>query len=120
MATVVAVVAATDKHGIAGMLQSVGSFIQHPSAGTAIHSFATVTGLDEQKINRGLKEALTVGVRKTIQLIGVVDGFLLNTLIKILVPPPLHKLASRLRKCVHCFLFRCAPRVFGGAAVAFL
>ncbi len=55
------------------------------------------TGLDQQTVASGLKEALRIGTERTVASTGRVDGFLANALIRIAVPDQLASMASVLR-----------------------
>ena len=55
------------------------------------------TGLSNEKIISGLKEALEVGTENTVALTGNTDGFLKNEAIKILLPDKLQKMDKALR-----------------------
>jgi len=52
---------------------------------------------DNSKTASGLKEALSVGARETVNLTGHVDGYLKNEAIKILVPEKMRTLEKSLR-----------------------
>lgn len=54
-------------------------------------------GLTEEKIAQGLKEALRIGSKDAINIVGRTDGFFGNQLIKILLPPEVQKIESTLR-----------------------
>ncbi|WP_439556957.1 DUF4197 family protein [Dyadobacter sp.] len=56
------------------------------------------TGLAENEIVQGLKEALNVGISNGSAEASKVDGFFKNELIKIAVPPEAQKVAETLRK----------------------
>jgi hypothetical protein len=56
-----------------------------------------VTGLQQDEIAKGLKEALQVGADKTIQQLTQKDGFFGNVAIKILMPPEAEKIEKSLR-----------------------
>ncbi|TLV02807.1 DUF4197 domain-containing protein [Dyadobacter luticola] len=56
------------------------------------------TGLGENEIVAGLKEALNVGISNGSAEASKVDGFFKNELIKIAVPPEAQKVAETLRK----------------------
>ena len=56
------------------------------------------TGLGENEIVQGLKEALNVGISNGSAEASRVDGFFKNELIKIAVPPEAQKVAETLRK----------------------
>lgn len=62
----------------------------------------TATGpsreLDRETVTAGLEEALEIGSRRTIDRTAVIDGFLGNELIRILIPDELDSMARRLRQ----------------------
>jgi len=60
--------------------------------------FNQQTALSDTKIGSGLKEALKVGVDKTVQLTGKKDGYFANQAIKILMPEKLKTADTLLRK----------------------
>jgi hypothetical protein len=55
------------------------------------------SGLSDERIASGLKEALDVGTRNAVGLTGKVDGYFANQAIKILMPEKLRTLESGLR-----------------------
>jgi len=55
------------------------------------------TGLSNDKITAGLKEALTISTGNAVALTGRPDGFLKNEAIKILLPPKLRSVGKGLR-----------------------
>lgn len=55
------------------------------------------TPLDEQTVAAGLKEALRVGTERTVDSTSMIDGFLGNTLIRIVMPEQFEDVASVLR-----------------------
>ena len=55
-------------------------------------------GLDEATVVAGLKEALTVGTGRTVDVTAQVDGYLANELIRIAVPAQLAPAAETLRR----------------------
>ncbi|HEY3066458.1 MAG TPA: DUF4197 domain-containing protein [Methylomirabilota bacterium] len=55
------------------------------------------SGLSDERIASGLKEALNVGTRNAVNLTGKVDGYFANQAIKILMPEKLKTLESGLR-----------------------
>lgn len=55
------------------------------------------TGLSNEKIISGLKEALEVGTENTVNLTGSTDGYLKNEAIKILLPEKLQSMDKALR-----------------------
>lgn len=60
---------------------------------TGVTAFAQ----SDAKVASGLKEALSVGASKAVELTGVKDGFAANPAIKILMPEKLHTLEKGLR-----------------------
>lgn len=56
------------------------------------------TSLDSTQVGRGLKEALRVGIDKTVALTGKKDGYFANEAIKILMPEKLRAMDGLLRK----------------------
>lgn len=56
-----------------------------------------ISGLQQDEIAKGLKEALQVGADKTIQQLTKTDGFFGNAAIKILMPPEAEKIEKSLR-----------------------
>ncbi len=54
-------------------------------------------GVSEDQMIEGLKEALEVGTDKAVKLTGVVNGFLTNDAIKIMMPEQLQKVDKALR-----------------------
>lgn len=59
---------------------------------------STKTKLSDTKIGAGLKEALKVGVDKTVQATGKKDGYYANQAIRILMPEKLQKIEPVIRK----------------------
>ncbi len=55
------------------------------------------SGLSDEKIGRGLKEALRIGTRNATRETGRRDGFLGNDIIRIPLPPKLRKMDKALR-----------------------
>lgn len=55
------------------------------------------TKLSDARIGSGLKEALSVGIEKTIKLLGKKDGYFANEAVKILLPEGLRKMEPALR-----------------------
>ena len=55
------------------------------------------SGLDEATVVAGLKEALSVGTGRTVEVAGKVDGYLANELIRIALPDQLAPVAATLR-----------------------
>jgi len=56
-----------------------------------------ISGLSDDKIIAGLKQALEVSTRKAVALTGKPDGFLKNEAIKILLPPKLETVGKAMR-----------------------
>ncbi|MDQ1088952.1 MULTISPECIES: DUF4197 domain-containing protein [unclassified Siphonobacter] len=81
--------AAPKKSGWGGILQK---------AGTILNQSSSATGLGSDEIAKGLKEALTVGIRNGSDQASKTDGFFKNSLIKILLPPEIQKAESTLRR----------------------
>ena len=68
-------------------------------SGTSVTgSPATTAGLTESEMITGLKDALGVSIEKTISELGTTDGFLGNSLVRIVVPEKLQMVATGLRK----------------------
>jgi hypothetical protein len=57
----------------------------------------STTGLSNDKIIAGLKEALQISTSKAVALTGKPDGFLKNEAIKILLPPKLRSIGNGMR-----------------------
>jgi hypothetical protein len=58
---------------------------------------ATSTKLSDTKIGEGLKEALSVGVKNAVALLGKNDGYFGNQAVKVLLPDGLRKMEPTLR-----------------------
>jgi hypothetical protein len=58
---------------------------------------ASSTKLSDTKIGEGLKEALSVGIRNTISLLGKNDGYFANQAVKVLLPEGIRKMEPTLR-----------------------
>ncbi|MCG6536557.1 MAG: DUF4197 domain-containing protein [Syntrophales bacterium LBB04] len=58
----------------------------------------TSTKLSDSKIGAGLKEALSVGIKNTIALLGKNDGYFANQAIKVLLPDGIKKMEPALRR----------------------
>lgn len=54
--------------------------------------------LDEATVSRGLREALTVGVERTVERVSQLDGFNANPQIRIVLPGELQDMANLLRQ----------------------
>ena len=57
---------------------------------------------DESTIVSGLKEALSVGTNKAIELVSQVDGYFGNEMIKILLPEKFEKIGNTLNIMMVC------------------
>jgi hypothetical protein len=75
------------KSGLGGLLKKAESALGQQQG----------SGLSNDKITAGLKEALKVSTGKAVALTGRPDGFLKNEAIKILLPPKLQTLSKGLR-----------------------
>lgn len=64
---------------------------------TEVANNAGTTGLTNQEIVSGLKEALNIGVNNGTSKLSAVDGFFKNAALKILMPPEAQKVESTLR-----------------------
>ncbi|MCB9189746.1 MAG: DUF4197 domain-containing protein [Flavobacteriales bacterium] len=67
-------------------------------ADTAIGSTGTSTGLTNDEVISGLKEALTVGIKNGAGLASKEDGFFKNDLIKLPFPPDVIRVKEKLEK----------------------
>lgn len=54
--------------------------------------------LSEKEVADGLKEALTVGTGKTVDIVSLADGYFKNAMIKVLFPPDAVKVEKKLRE----------------------
>ncbi|MFT4031201.1 MAG: DUF4197 domain-containing protein [Siphonobacter sp.] len=79
----------TKKKGIGGILEKAGAILKETSSSG---------GLSSEEISKGLKEALTVGIRNGSDQASKVDGFYKNPLIKIPLPPDVQNVENTLRK----------------------
>ncbi|RYG00516.1 MAG: DUF4197 domain-containing protein [Chitinophagaceae bacterium] len=84
------------------LLVSVGSFAQESGgilkkAGGLLNKGKSGSGLTNDEIVSGLKEALSVGAKKGAEKLSAVDGFNGNSLIKVLMPDEAKKVESTLR-----------------------
>lgn len=57
----------------------------------------SVSGLTTDEVGKGLKEALSIGVKKGAEQLSSVDGFLGNAAVKILLPPEAQQVEKKLR-----------------------
>ncbi len=76
------------KSGWGGLLEKAGQVL----------SGKTGTGLTQDEIANGLREALTVGIRNGSAKASAVDGYFKNPLIKILLPPDAQRVEATLRQ----------------------
>ena len=60
-------------------------------------SHGSTSGLSDDKITAGLKQALQLSTGKAVSLTGRPDGFLKNQAIKILLPPKLQTIGKGMR-----------------------
>ena len=80
--------------GLQDYLKPLGDVLNKGSGTT---TGATATSLSQQEMTSGLKEALSVGVRRAINLLGKDGGFLNDSTVKIPLPGMLQKVESGLR-----------------------
>lgn len=64
---------------------------------TDVAKTGTTSGLTTDEVGKGLKEALSIGVKKGAEQLSNVDGFLGNAAVKILLPPEAQKVEQKLR-----------------------
>lgn len=76
---------------------AIALFISSCATLTSVISGATGGALSADEIGRGLKEALTVGIKNSSTKASALDGYLGNNVIKLLFPPEAQKIESRLR-----------------------
>lgn len=76
---------------------TIALFISSCATLTSVISGATGGALSADEIGRGLKEALTVGIKNSSTKASALDGYLGNNVIKLLFPPEAQKIESRLR-----------------------
>lgn len=84
------------------LFASLFSFAQESSsifkkAGGILGKSKSGTGLSNEDIVSGLKEALTVGAKNSANKLSAVDGFMKNAAIKVLMPDEAKKVESTLR-----------------------
>lgn len=82
------------------LLASAGSFAQGgllKKAGDLLNKSKSGSGLSNDDIVSGLKEALTLGASNGATKLSAVDGFFANAAIKVLMPPEAQKVESTLR-----------------------
>jgi Protein of unknown function (DUF4197) len=76
----------------------IALFISSCATLSSVVSSATGGALTTEEIGRGLKEALTVGIKNSSSKASALDGYLGNNLIKLLFPPEAQKVEARLRQ----------------------
>lgn len=86
----------------AAMLASISS-CQSQNFGNILKQASDVLGgstgaLTTEEIGRGLKEALTVGIKNSSSQASALDGYLGNQTIKLLFPPEAQKVEAKLRQ----------------------
>lgn len=82
------------------LLASAGSFAQGgllKKAGDLLNKSKSGSGLSNDDIVSGLKEALTLGATNGATKLSSLDGFFANAAIKVLMPPEAQKVESTLR-----------------------
>jgi len=57
----------------------------------------SVSGLSEEEVGEGLKEALTIGIKKGVETVSKPDGYFKDELIKIIMPEEAKQVESKLR-----------------------
>jgi len=77
------------------MLKDADQFLKS-STGQDSKSIAT-SSLSNSDISKGLKEALDIGVKKSIDMLGAKNGFLSDDSVKILLPDSMQKVDGLLR-----------------------
>ncbi len=76
----------------------IALFISSCATLSSVISGATGGALTADEIGRGLKEALTVGIKNSSAQASALDGYLGNNLIKLLFPPEAQKVEAKLRQ----------------------
>lgn len=79
-------------------LIAIALFISSCATLSSVISGATGGALTADEIGRGLKEALTVGIKNSSAQASALDGYLGNNLIKLLFPPEAQKVEAKLRQ----------------------
>lgn len=82
------------------LLASAASFAQGgllKKAGDLLNKSKSGSGLSNEDIISGLKEALTLGAQNGASKLSAVDGFFANAAIKVLMPPEAKKVETTLR-----------------------
>lgn len=75
-----------------------GLFVSSCATLTNVINSTTGGALTTEEIGRGLKEALTVGIKNSSTKASALDGYLGNNLIKLLFPPEAVKVEAKLRQ----------------------
>jgi hypothetical protein len=79
------------KGGLGGFLEKAGNILRQTTGGNS-------SSLGSDEIARGLKEALTIGIKNGSEQASQKDGYFGNALIKIMLPPDVQKAEKTLRK----------------------
>jgi hypothetical protein len=83
----IVLVTASQAQGLKGLIKKA----------TDVAKSGTASGLTTDEVGKGLKEALTIGVKKGAVQLSSVDGFLGNAAVKILLPPEAQQVEKKLR-----------------------
>ena len=86
-ASILLIAGTTSAQSVKGLFDKVSSAVKQPSG----------SGLSNDEIISGLKEALNVGTSNTSSQLSKVDGYFANTAIKILMPEAAKKMEKTLR-----------------------
>jgi Protein of unknown function (DUF4197) len=77
---------------------AIGLFLTSCATLTNVINQTTGGALTTEEIGRGLKEALTVGIKNSSSKASALDGYLGNNMIKLLFPPEALKVEAQLRQ----------------------
>lgn len=80
------------------IILALGLFISSCATLNSVVGGMTGGALTTEEIGRGLKEALTVGINNSSTKASALDGYLGNSLIKLLFPPEAQKVEAKLRQ----------------------
>ncbi|MES2797751.1 MAG: DUF4197 domain-containing protein [Bacteroidota bacterium] len=80
------------------IILGLGLFISGCATLNSVVGGMTGGALTSEEIGRGLKEALTVGINNSSTKASALDGYLGNSLIKLLFPPEAQKVEAKLRQ----------------------
>lgn len=86
--------------GFGDFIKSAGDYLQGPAAPTQSASSASATagaGLSSVQIDAGLKQALSIGAKRAVALLGKQGGFLNDPSVRIPLPGLLDKVGQALR-----------------------